>query len=96
MDGQVRVDSADLPGYDSNMNRVTVQEIESDPKGFVRRICAGESVIVVRDTTPLAEVTPIPSANGQRPFGLAAGSFTVPVDFDAPLPHEIIEDFEGG
>lgn len=30
-----------------------------------------------------------------RPVGLAAGEFTVPDDFDDPLPEEIIRGFEG-
>lgn len=30
-----------------------------------------------------------------RPFGLAFGEFTVPNDFDDPLPDEIAELFEG-
>ncbi len=30
-----------------------------------------------------------------RPFGLCTGEFTVPGDFDAPLPGHIIEEFEG-
>jgi len=29
-----------------------------------------------------------------RPFGLCAGEFTVPDDFDAPLPENIIQEFE--
>ena len=30
-----------------------------------------------------------------RPFGLCAGEFTVPDDFDDPLPEHVLEDFEG-
>ncbi|MCC3409370.1 MAG: DUF2281 domain-containing protein [Microcoleus sp. PH2017_10_PVI_O_A] len=30
-----------------------------------------------------------------RPFGLCAGEFTVPPDFNEPLPEEILRDFEG-
>ena len=30
-----------------------------------------------------------------RPFGLCAGEFTVPDDFDAPLPDDILAEFEG-
>ena len=30
-----------------------------------------------------------------RPFGLCAGEFTVPDDFDDPLPEEILKEFEG-
>ena len=29
------------------------------------------------------------------PFGLCKGEFTVPDDFDAPLPENIIKEFEG-
>lgn len=29
-----------------------------------------------------------------RPFALCAGEFTVPLDFNAPLPDEILRDFE--
>ena len=31
----------------------------------------------------------------QRPFGLCVGEFVVPEDFDAPLPEEILNAFEG-
>jgi len=30
----------------------------------------------------------------RRPAGLCAGDFTVPDDFDAPLPEEILRSFE--
>lgn len=30
-----------------------------------------------------------------RPFGLCAGDFVVPDDFDEPLPAEILKAFEG-
>jgi len=30
-----------------------------------------------------------------RPVGLARGQFTVPEDFNAPLPEEILQTFEG-
>jgi hypothetical protein len=30
-----------------------------------------------------------------RPFGLCAGDFVVPDDFDEPLPAEILKVFEG-
>ena len=30
-----------------------------------------------------------------RPFGLAKGQFVVPADFNAPLPEEVLRQFEG-
>lgn len=31
----------------------------------------------------------------KRPFGLCGGEFTVPDDFDEPLPESILNDFDG-
>ncbi|WP_242042636.1 hypothetical protein [Leptolyngbya sp. FACHB-541] len=43
-----------------------------------------------------AEARPAVSNNKQlRPFGLCAGEFIVPDDFDSPLPEEILSAFEG-
>jgi predicted DNA-binding antitoxin AbrB/MazE fold protein len=35
------------------------------------------------------------SAGRPRPYGLCAGQFTVPDDFDQPLPENILREFEG-
>ena len=35
-----------------------------------------------------------PDAKNLRPFGLSKGEFIVPEDFDAPLPEDILADFE--
>jgi len=36
-----------------------------------------------------------PPLSQPRPFGLAKGQFTVPVDFNAPLPEDVLRAFEG-
>ena len=36
-----------------------------------------------------------PTANAPRPIGLAKGQFTVPDDFNAPLPDDVLQAFEG-
>ena len=41
------------------------------------------------------QLRPVPAAQlGPRPFGLCAGVFVVPDDFDSPLPEEILRGFE--
>lgn len=78
------------------MSTMTLQELEHDPLGLVRRVEAGETILVTRDDLPVAEFRPVPPVrSGGRPFGLAAGAFTVPADFDTPLPEDIVEGFEG-
>jgi len=78
------------------MNTVTLQDLQQDPAGFLDRVEAGERIIVSRGGRPVAEIRPLaPPVRGPRPFGLAAGSFTVPAGFDAPLPEDVLRDFEG-
>ena len=77
------------------MSTISVQDIQRDPLAFFRRIEAGEAFVVVRDERPLAEVRPVATAATElRPFGLCAGRFTVPTDFDRPLPDDILKEFE--
>ena len=69
------------------MSSITVQDIQSDPLGCLSRVEAGESLLIVRDGQPIAEIKPVATETRQaRPFGLCAGEFTVPDDFDHPLP----------
>lgn len=78
------------------MTQISIQEIERDPLAFVHRIEAGEPLLVIRGGMAIAEIQPVSqTANLPRPFGLAAGEFTVPEDFDQPLPDEIVNLFEG-
>jgi len=78
------------------MVAATVGEIERDPSAYLRRVEAGETVVVLRDGRPIAEIRPVAEGTRQpRPYGLAAGEFTTPDDFDEPLPDEIVAAFEG-
>jgi antitoxin (DNA-binding transcriptional repressor) of toxin-antitoxin stability system len=79
------------------MSTISVQDIQRDLLAFLRRVEAGESFLVVSGEHPLAEVrsVPPPLATQPRPFGLCAGRFTVPPDFDQPLPEQILKEFEG-
>lgn len=79
------------------MGAVTLQELQRDPDALLDRVEAGEHLVVAREGRPVAELRPIPAIlSGPRPFGLCAGEFTVPDDFDSPLPEEILRGFEGG
>lgn len=78
------------------MSTISVQDIQRDPLAFLRRVEAGESFLVVRGEHPLAEVRPVGApATQPRPFGLCAGQFTAPADFDRPLPEDVLQEFEG-
>lgn len=77
------------------MSTITVQEIQADPGKFLERIEAGEPLLVTREERVVARVQPVGrAASGLRPYGLAAGQFITPPEFDQPLPEDIILDFE--
>lgn len=77
------------------MTTISVGEIERDPDGYLRRVEAGEAFLIVRNDRPVAEIKPVPNRpDHPRPIGLARGEFTVPSDFDSPLPDRILQEFE--
>lgn len=78
------------------MGTVSLQELQRDPDALLDRVEAGEHLVVVRGGRPVAELRPVLASQSRpRPFGLCAGELKVPDDFDAPLPEEILREFEG-
>ena len=78
------------------MNTVSLQDFQLDPLKLVCRVEAGESILLTRGNLPVVELRPVAAAPlVARPYGLAAGAFTVPEDFNTPLPENILQGFEG-
>lgn len=82
--------------YYMAMKRVSIAEAKAQLSGLLEDVADGEAVIITRHNVPVAEIRPLPQrASRPRPFGLARGTFVVPDDFDAPLPEDVIDAFEG-
>lgn len=77
----------------TKVTEVGVHEAKTHLSRLLRQVEAGGEVVIVRDGTPVARLVPVPPS-GTRVFGLDEGRFTVPDDFDAPLPPEIQQYFE--
>jgi antitoxin (DNA-binding transcriptional repressor) of toxin-antitoxin stability system len=78
------------------MIRVSAETLQHDWQTYLTRIQAGETVVVCLDNMAVAEIKPVEAGESSlRPAGLCAGEFVVPDDFDAPLPPEILQSFEG-
>jgi antitoxin (DNA-binding transcriptional repressor) of toxin-antitoxin stability system len=77
------------------MTAISLQELQRDPAALLDSVEAGESLVVMRGGRPVAELRPVTTPRTTpRPFGLCAGQFTVPDDFDAPLPEDVLRGFE--
>lgn len=78
------------------MTSITIKDIQRDLLGWLQRVKAGEAFVILEEDKPVAEITPVAGNGPQlRPYGLCAGEFEVPEDFDAPLPDDILYAFEG-
>lgn len=77
------------------MLNVTIDDIQRDPLKYLQQVEQGETLVILRSDQPIAEVRPIVKPKQLRPFGLCAGEFTVPDDFDDPLPEDLLSAFEG-
>lgn len=64
---------------------------------LVDEAAAGNEVIIARAGKPIARLVPLapPAATRRRVLGRLAGQLTVPEDFDAPLPSDMLDAFEG-
>lgn len=74
---------------------VGVHEAKSRLSELLRRVEAGEQIEIRRGHQPLALIVPIAKST-RGSFGHDEGLFSIPEDFDAPLPDDVIADFEGG
>lgn len=88
--------------YNHDMVTINIDDIQRDLEGYLHRARAGETLLVLEADQPVAEIKPFRAFEPEfavgvgepRPFGLCAGEFVVPDDFDAPLPEDVLQNFE--
>lgn len=72
--------------------RVGVHEAKTRLSQLLRLVDAGQEVEILRGGEPVAKIVPFRSRS-KRHLGIDDGVFTVPDDFDAPLPDDVVESF---
>jgi prevent-host-death family protein len=75
------------------MTSVGIHEAKTNLSKLLRRVSVGEEIIITRSGEPIAKIVPIESAHKRR-FGVDAGRYEVPDDFNEPLPEELLAAFE--
>lgn len=71
---------------------VGVHEAKTHLSRLIELAGAGEEVTITRRGEAVAKLVPVRDA--PRRFGTDRGRLVVPEDFDAPLPNQVIADFE--
>ena len=70
-----------------------MHEAKTHLSRLLRRVAAGEEIVIARGGRPVARLVPITEPR-ERSLGADRGLFDLPADFDAPLPEDVLEEFE--
>ena len=76
------------------MITVNIHEAKTNLSRLLARVAAGEEVIIAKAGKTLARLTAVEGWEGGRVLGRDAGTFSVPEEFDEPLPDDVLDDFE--
>jgi prevent-host-death family protein len=75
------------------MKQVNIHEAKTQFSMLLRRVAAGEEITITNRGVPVARLVPV--TGPMRKLGVFRGTLKIPDDFDAPLPDEILDLFEG-
>jgi len=73
---------------------VSLYEAKTTLSALVERAAAGEEFVIAKSGKPKALLVPLGDVHPLRRPGQGRGQWKVGVDFDAPLPEEVLAAFE--
>jgi antitoxin (DNA-binding transcriptional repressor) of toxin-antitoxin stability system len=78
------------------MLKLNIFEAKTHLSRHIRRLAAGETILLCRRNVPIAEIRPLrlPPSKA-RPIGLLKGRFKLGRGFFRTLPDSVMADFEG-
>ena len=73
---------------------VNVHEAKTHLSRLLARVERGDEIVIARSGRPVARLIPLRSKTPERVLGGARGEVWIADDFDAPLPDDVLADFE--
>jgi prevent-host-death family protein len=77
------------------MTTINIYEAKTQLSKLVEQAAAGEDVIIARGGKPVARLTRLQPPRRKLRFGLLKRKVKLSADFDAPLPADVLAQFEG-
>lgn len=77
------------------MQKVNIHEAKTNLSRLVDEVTGGAEIIIAKSGKPVAKLVPIGRGGRVRKPGFLKGKIRIAADFDAPLPSELIDAFEG-
>jgi prevent-host-death family protein len=74
---------------------VNIHEAKTHLSKMLQRVAIGEEIIIAKAGKPIARIVPFEQKPLQRVPGSAKGKIWIAPDFNAPLPDDILDAFEG-
>ncbi|RDV80487.1 type II toxin-antitoxin system Phd/YefM family antitoxin [Ammonifex thiophilus] len=74
--------------------QVNIHEAKTQLSRLLAWVREGEEVIIAKAGVPVARLVPVTMEEGERVPGTAKGKIFIAPDFEAPLPEEVLEEFE--
>jgi prevent-host-death family protein len=72
---------------------VNIHEAKTHLSRLIDEVVQGQEFVIAKAGKPMAKLVAL-SSSKERKLGLLKGKFTVPDDFDAPLPEDVLDSFE--
>lgn len=78
------------------MVKVNVYEAKTNFSKYLKRVAAGETIVICKHSVPVAELRPLePEKKKPRPIEIDPGGVVLDERFWEPLPEELLRAFEG-
>ncbi|WP_246795465.1 type II toxin-antitoxin system Phd/YefM family antitoxin [Burkholderia perseverans] len=77
------------------MQTVNIHEAKTQFSRLVDAAAGGEEIVIAKAGKPAARLVPMAQAKVARRFGGLKDKIRIADDFDAPLPDDILAEFEG-
>lgn len=74
---------------------VSLYDAKTHLSALVERAHAGEEIVIMKSGRARARLVPMDAAPALRVPGRGKGAWRVTADFDAPLPDDVLDAFEG-
>ena len=74
---------------------VSVYDAKTHLSRLLDRAAAGEEIVITRNGRPVARLVAATPAREPRELGQLKGRIRMRKDFDAPLPDDVLDAFEG-
>ena len=77
------------------MEKVNIHEAKTNLSRLIEEVTGGAEVVIAKAGKPVAKLVPTGRGGRVRKPGFLRGKIRIAADFDAPLPTELLDAFEG-